>query len=57
MSIKQNKPRPLVCFDIVDKLRDLEAEFACQILDELITNYTDVQNYLICNHSDILEEE
>ena len=57
MSIEKNKPRPLVCFDIVDKLRDLEAEFACQILDELIANYNDVQEYLICNHSDILEEE
>ena len=51
------RPQPLVAFDIVDRLRDLEAETACQILDELISRFPDVQEYLKENYIDLLTEE
>ena len=51
------RPQPLVAFDIVDKLRDLEAETSCQILDELIARYPEVQEYLTENYIDLLTEE
>jgi len=51
------KPTPLIAFNIVDKLRDLEAETACQILDELISRFPDVQEYLKENYIDLLTEE
>ena len=55
--LPQHKPNSLVAFDIVDKLRDFEAEIACTVLDELITYFPEVQDYLVNNHIDILVEE
>ena len=55
--LPQHRSKTLQAFDIVDKLRDLEAGIACQILDELIANYADVQEYLVENHIDLLTEE
>ena len=51
------RPQPLVAFDIVDKLRDLEAETACEVLDQLIAHFPEVQEFLIENYIDILTEE
>lgn len=55
--LPKERPKTLVAFDIVDKLKDLEAEFACEILEMLVTYYEEVQDYLVENHIDLLIEE
>jgi len=51
------RPKFLVAYDIIDKLEDLEAEIACQVLKELITNYEEVQTYIVENYIDLITEE
>lgn len=55
--IELEKPTPLVAFEIVEKLRDLESEIACEVLDNLITHFIDVQDYIVENYRDLLYEE
>ena len=47
----------LQAFDIVDKLRDLEAEIACEVLDYLITYFPEVQEYIVENYIHLIQEE
>jgi len=51
------RPKPLVAFDIVDKLKDYESEIACEVLEQLITHIEEVQDFLVENYIDILQEE
>jgi len=51
------RPQVLKAFDISDKLKDLEAEVACEVLDQLITHFPEVQEFLVENYIDLLTEE
>ena len=53
------KPRDkfLVAGDIIDKLEDLEVEISCEILRQLIAWFSEVTNYLVKNHIDLIIEE
>lgn len=55
--LPKHRSRTHQAFDVADKLRDLEAEVACQILDELIANFTEVQDYIVENYIHLLTEE
>lgn len=51
------RPTTLVAFDIVDKLKETEAEFACELLEQLIANFPEVQEYIVENYINWLIEE
>ena len=46
-----------IAFKIIDKLRDYEAEIACNILGEILVSFPEIQGYVINNHIDVLQEE
>ena len=49
--LPQQRPTTLVAFDIVDKLKETESEFACELLEQLIANFPEVQEFIVKNIS------
>ena len=55
--LPHQRPTTLVAFDIVDKLKETEAEFACGVLEQLIANFPEVQEYIVKNYINWLIKE
>ena len=53
----QQRPITLQAFDIIDKCKDLESEIPCEILEQLITHFKEVQEYIVDNYIDLIIEE
>ena len=55
--LPQPRPTTLVAFDIVDKLKETEVEFACELLEQLIAQFPEVQEFIVKNYINWLMEE
>lgn len=55
--LPQQRPTTLVAFDIVDKLKETEAEFDCELLEQLIAHFPEVQEFIVKNYINWLIEE